>query len=149
MGLLKGMDGDDQWRALGAAARYAKIYTRADKSTATLLAQLSEEGKIRYSRTVQEHASLMWTWQKPDESGIITVKQPKARNLRAFEFPLQMDYPRMRVTDVDMSQLVDRPHQSKPNTNRRTLRNRKPVTTTRKPSSSRTHDDSKKEEFQL
>jgi len=139
MGLLKGMDGDDQWRALGSAARYAKIYTRADKSTATLLAQLSEEGKIRYSKMVQEHASLMWTWQTPDESGIITVKQPKARNLRAFDFPLQMDYSTMRVNDVDVSQLVQ--EKSKPKLNR--YREKPKQVATRRSS------NESKEEYQL
>ena len=139
MGLLKGMDGDDQWRALGAAARYAKIYTRADGSTATLLAQLSEEGKIRYSRMVQEHASLMWTWQTPDESGIITVKQPKARNLRSFDFPLHMDYTCMRVNNVDVSQLINK---EKPKANVRYRGKSKPVTARRSSNES-------KEEYQL
>lgn len=106
-GLLKGADGDDQWRKLGAITRYAKRSTASDNSIVTILAQLTEEGEVRYSRTMVEHASLAWKWLRPDESGIITVKQPKARNLRSFDFPLQIDFPMMTVKDVDMNQIVN------------------------------------------
>jgi hypothetical protein len=108
LGLLKGMDTEDQWRKLGAAARYAKVYTRTSNSAATLLAQLSDEGEIRYSRAIKEHASLMWQWMRPDDSGLIIIKQTKARNLKSFDFPLQMNFATMQVTDVDMSQVTDR-----------------------------------------
>lgn len=124
MGLLKGMDGDDQWRKLGSGARYAKRFAGADKSVATLLAQLSDEGEIRYSRTIKEHASLMWQWLKPDDSGILTVKQPKARNLKSFDFPLQMDFACHRVTDVDLSQVTEKETEKQSSTSRRRRRNK-------------------------
>ena len=107
MGLLKGMDGEDQWRKLGSAARMGKRYTAGDQSVVTLLAQLSEEGLLRYSRTMQEHASLMWSFtrSKQEASDILTVKQPKARNLKAFDFYLQCQYHIMRLVDIDMSKI--------------------------------------------
>jgi replicative DNA helicase len=108
LSLLKGMDEEDQWRKLSAAARYAKVYTKTDKSIVILLAQLSEEGRIRYSRGVQEHATLMWAWNKADAAGIITIKQPKARNQKQFDFYMHLDSPRMRLLDVDMSKIEDR-----------------------------------------
>jgi hypothetical protein len=109
MGLLKGMDGDDQWRKLGAAARMGKRYTAGDQSIVTLLAQLSEEGLLRYSRTMQEHASLMWAFTRTmqeREANIITVKQPKNREGRAFDFSLKTSYHIMRLEDVDISELT-------------------------------------------
>ncbi len=111
MGLLKGMDGDDQWRKLGAAARMGKRFTAGDQSIVTLVAQLSEEGLLRYSRTMQEHASLMWTFtrnQQEREANMMTIRQPKARNLRAFDFTLKTEYHIMRLTDVYASEVDGR-----------------------------------------
>lgn len=53
--LLKGMDGDDQWRQLGNATRYSKIDAENSNSVNMVLAQVSDEGKIRYSGAVREH----------------------------------------------------------------------------------------------
>ena len=111
LGLLKGMDGEDQWRRLGAGARYAKRYAGANKNIVTLLAQLSTEGIIKYSRAIMEHASLMWQWSYTDEavreSRIITVKMPKARNLKAFDFSLVEKFPIMRIEDMDPSMVTN------------------------------------------
>lgn len=60
--LLKGADGDDQWRQLGAVGRYAKINAENSNRVNILLAQLSEDGKIRYSRALTEHSSNSFTW---------------------------------------------------------------------------------------
>jgi replicative DNA helicase len=105
LGLCKGMDGEDQWRKMGSAARYSKIVAGGSNSIVTLLAQLSNDGVIRYSRAIQEHASLMWTWNYTDaavrDSRIMTVQQPKARNLKSFPFMLQEKFHIMRLEDVD------------------------------------------------
>jgi replicative DNA helicase len=102
--LLKGVDGDDAWQALGAVARTCKLWADHNKCIIILLAQLSDEGKVRYSRAVGEHASLQWTFVVTDsnrESGEIEIKQPKARNLNPFPFSLGVDYATMRVYDLD------------------------------------------------
>lgn len=104
VGLLKGVDGDDQWRQLGKAARYAKIWARKNRRVVILLAQLSDEGAIRYSRAIQEHANNMWSWTYGDknrETGIIDIQQPKARNQEAFEFQLGHDFSTMRFFDLE------------------------------------------------
>lgn len=103
IGLLKGMDGEDQWRRLGAAVRYSARFASSTDSVVTVLAQLSADGIIKYSRAMQEHAALMWQWittQESRESGIATISQPKARQLEAFDFSVQIDFARMHMKDL-------------------------------------------------
>lgn len=101
--LLKGVDGDDQWRQLSAVARFAKVFAKTHRVVVVLLVQVSEEGAIRYSRAVGEHANNCWLWTYSDEnreSGIIEVRQFKARNQEAFPFQLAVDFATMRFRDV-------------------------------------------------
>ena len=103
IGLLKGADGDDQWRQLGRIARYAKIWARNNDKVVVLLAQLNEEGMVKYSRTIREHANNCWTWvsnSDTEESEVLEVRQTKARNQKKFNFPLRHDFSIMRITDV-------------------------------------------------
>jgi len=103
VGLLRGMDGEDQWRKLGGSVRYAARYANATDSVVTVLAQLSGDGIIRYSRAMQEHAALMWQWittAESRESGIATISQPKARQLEPFDFSVQVDFAHMTVSDL-------------------------------------------------
>jgi replicative DNA helicase len=90
--LLKGTDGDDMWRKLSAVARYCKIHAEAEDCVVILLVQVDEDGKVRYSRGVAEHANnaLLW-WNKAEikESGIMRVEQIKSRNSLAFPFTLR------------------------------------------------------------
>lgn len=108
VGLLKGMDGEDQARRLGSATRYAARYAATNDSIVTVLAQLSADGLIRYSRAMQEHAALAWQWSyvyggDEREAKMITVKQPKARQLQAFDFNLMERFEICRFEDVDAS----------------------------------------------
>lgn len=104
--LLKGMDGDDMWRALGAAARYGKINAENSDRVNVLVCQLSDDGKIRYSRAITEHSSNSWVWHSDKETkengGLIKVEQPKSRNSESFPFYLRINYKRMQVRDVKM-----------------------------------------------
>jgi hypothetical protein len=111
VGLLKGMDGEDQARRLGSATRFAARDAAATNSVNTVLAQLSKEGVVRYSRAMEEHAALSWQWNysyesEARESKIITVKQPKARQLEAFDFSLQERFDIMRAVDLDVGMLT-------------------------------------------
>lgn len=111
IGLLKGVDGDDQWRQLGKAARYAKIWARNNNRVVVLLAQLSDEGAIRYARSIQEHSNNLWAWtygERNRETGIIDVLQLKARNQESFEFQLGHDFSTMRMFDLDGQDDVER-----------------------------------------
>lgn len=103
--LLKGMDDDDQWRRLGAAARYGKINAENMNRVNILVCQLSDEGKIRYSRAITEHSSNSWVWQadrETKEGGLLRFEQPKSRNSESFPFSIRADYKRMRMWDAEI-----------------------------------------------
>ena len=108
--LLRGVDGDDSWRQLGNAARLAKIWARNNKRVVILIAQLSEQGAIKYSRTIKEHADNMWSWiytEENKETGILEITQQKARNQREFNFQLGHDFSVMKLFDLDVSPVND------------------------------------------
>lgn len=101
--LLKGVDGDDMWRALGSAARYAKINAEIENRVNVLLCQVSDEGKIRYARAISEHSSNSWVWtatKESKETGMTRIEQPKSRNSLAFPFTVKMAYEFMRIEDA-------------------------------------------------
>lgn len=111
IGLLAGVDTEDMWRKLSGVGRYAKRFGSTTNSVVTLLAQLSEEGQVRYSRGIQEHANNLWKFSysagsEERAANIITVKQGKARNQKAFDFALLEDFDKMNVTDLEVD--VDR-----------------------------------------
>lgn len=106
--LLKGADGDDQWRRLGAIARFAKVFANNTNTIVVLLAQLSDEGAIRYSKAVQEHSSNFWAWiydQRARETGTIFVNQYKARNQKAFPFYLKEEFGNMVIRDLTSNEM--------------------------------------------
>ena len=101
--LLKGVDGDDMWRALGSVARYAKINAEVENRVNVLLCQVSDEGKIRYARAISEHSSNSWIWiasKETKETGITKIEQPKSRNSLSFPFTVKIAYEYMRVEEA-------------------------------------------------
>jgi hypothetical protein len=95
IGLLGGLDGDDQWKAMSAAVRTAKVYAGNTNRVVALAAQVSAEGEIRYSKGMQEHASMMWSMTATDrdrELSRIQVRGVKGRNQLLLNFPLNVDY---------------------------------------------------------
>lgn len=99
LNLLKGVSGDNQWRKLGDAARFAKRWASNNDCIVILLCQLSSEGLIRYAREMAEHASVVWTWIATEESRksqVQKVKVVKARNGMTFDFKIRTDFARMR-----------------------------------------------------
>lgn len=104
--LLKGVDGDDMWRQLGAVARYCKINAETDHCVNILVCQLNDEGKVRYSRAITEHSSNSWTWvatKEAKETGIMRIEQPKSRNSESYPFSIKIDYEHMRIEDIDQN----------------------------------------------
>ncbi len=104
--LLKDVDGDDAWQKLGAVARYCKVYAETHNIIIVLLAQVSDEGIVRYARSLVEHANYAWRFVATSatrEHEIINIDQLKARNGRMFEFTLraQMAYMRIRNLDIE------------------------------------------------
>ena len=103
LGLAKDMDGDDQWRKMGSAARYCKINAGTTNRVIILLVQINDDGVIRYSKAVQEHANnsfMFVTNAETRELGIINIKQGKARNQKMFDFTLKTEANKMRVFDM-------------------------------------------------
>lgn len=104
IGLLEGADGDDQWKQLSKIARVAKVYAEATGNIVILLAQLNDEGKLKYSKGPAEHADIAWFWKGSDEQedvSTLEIRQHKARNLLKFPFRLKSDNITMRVSDMD------------------------------------------------
>lgn len=102
-------DGVNDWQELGAIARAAKVYAKANNTAIILLAQLSDEGKVKYSQKIKEDADMAWIWQYTDETretGVLDIRQLKARNMNPFPFQLLHNYEIMRIGDVDDSVLL-------------------------------------------
>jgi replicative DNA helicase len=101
--LLKGVDGEDQWRQLGAVARYCKIYAEAHGIIVVLLCQVNEEGKIRYAQAIKEHSNYCWTFVGTKESRdaqVLNITQIKARNGELFDFTLRAELATMRIRSM-------------------------------------------------
>jgi replicative DNA helicase len=106
--LLKGADGEDQWRQLGAIGRFGKIYAESHNKVMALAAQVNEEGKLRYSKAVGEHSSTAWSFVATKESrekGYLNVQMFKARNQRMMNFTLGIDYASMRIYDLSPEEM--------------------------------------------
>jgi len=104
--LLSGVDTEDSWRKLAAVARFSKIWSRTHNVLIVLLVQISEEGVIRYSKGILENADNAWYWVQDDksrESGILNIKQKKARNQEPFPFSVSQDLAFMRIEDLQES----------------------------------------------
>lgn len=116
--LLKGTDGDDQWRQLSKVARVAKINAELNNRVNILLAQVDQDGKIRYSQGIKEHASVAWSFapnREEKELGLLKVEQIKSRNQVAYPFTVRMDYAHSRVEAVDDGDVMRISHESRPN----------------------------------
>ena len=106
--LLKGVDSDDAWQQLGKVARFCKIWAKNNNMIVVLLAQVNQDGMLRYAKAIGEHANNFWSFvvtEETREQGILPVKQMKARNQQMFNFELALKPEFMRVYDVDDAQV--------------------------------------------
>jgi hypothetical protein len=106
VGLLEGVDVDNQWQVLNAIIREAKIYSREAKCLVIILAQLDDTSdKLRYAKGMKEHVDVMWKWNytKPEQRDLRTlpIVVDKARDGELFGFPLEEQLHIMRVRDMD------------------------------------------------
>jgi replicative DNA helicase len=104
IGLLKGVDGDDQWKQLSNACRFAKVFAKTHNVIVIILCQVSEDGQVRYAKAIAEHSNNLWLWvytEASRESGLLDITQPKARNQDPTPFQLWHDFAYMRCADVD------------------------------------------------
>ena len=100
VGLLGGADGDDQWRKLGEIARAGAVYADIHKKVVALFAQVSDEGKLKYSQTMREHAATMWSFVATKESreqGFLKYNVDKARLQDSRPFVMGIDYSLSRI----------------------------------------------------
>lgn len=116
--LLKGTDGEDQWRQLSKVARVAKINAELNNRVNILLAQVDQDGRIRYSQGIKEHASVAWSFaptKEERELGLLKIEQIKSRNQVAYPFTVKMDYAHSRISDADDDGVMKFNHQTRPN----------------------------------
>ena len=102
--LLKGTDGDDQWKQLGRVARYAKIFAKNTGTVVVLLCQVSDDGKIKFARAIADHANNCWLWTAPKESeevSIYDINQVKARNQLRFKMRFESQNATGRITSLE------------------------------------------------
>lgn len=111
IGLLKGADGEDQWRKLGQIARYGKVYAGNTNKIVCMAAQVGDDGRIRYSQAIKEHASLAFIMSAQrnleNSTGILNVNMLKGRNQQTMNFNLFIDYKTSQVRDVEPGELQD------------------------------------------
>jgi len=104
--LLKGVDGEESWKQLSNVARMCKIYAKTHNIIVILLVQINDEGYIRYSKGVEEHANNAWYFvanKETREAGVLNITQKKARNQAMFDFQLAFEADVMRIYDMDKS----------------------------------------------
>lgn len=105
--LLSGADSDDQWRKLGAIARYAAVYADIHKKVVVLLCQVNEEGRLKYSQTIKEHAAVMWSFvatKESKEQGYLKYIVDKSRNQDGKPFSMKIDYATSRIYDFESNE---------------------------------------------
>jgi replicative DNA helicase len=103
VGLLAGADGEEQWKELGKIARFCKIHAEAENCVVILLVQVNEEGKVKYSSGMAEHATnaLLWSNIKEiKETGMMYVVQLKSRNSSADPFRMRQNHEFMDIEEV-------------------------------------------------
>jgi len=101
--LLSGVNGDDQVRKLAEASRYAKVWAKSNKKVVIMLAQLKNDGDVKYAGAIKENANNLWAFlrdEKSKQTGLIHIVQPKARMQKDFSFDLLERYDIMTLSDV-------------------------------------------------
>jgi replicative DNA helicase len=100
--LLKNDGAETQAASLAEITRQAKLWSIRLNCLIVILAQMSDDNRIKYSRGITENADNVWLWRYDDkakETGVIDVQQHKARNQKMFNFPLIADFAHMSLHD--------------------------------------------------
>jgi len=103
------MDEKDQWKALSAVVREAKIFSEAEGCLVIILCQLdSEDDRIRYSKGMLEHADVAWLWNysKPEqrETHRIPMRQAKGRDSILLQWELEEAFEVMQIRNPAQSE---------------------------------------------
>ena len=110
VGLMDGVNGDDQWRALSNAVAYAKKWAGRTKRKTLIIfaAQLTEEGFLKQSKAMADHASNVWTWKVKEEereNNVAVIDQMKCRGGAVFPMPLKFDFSHSHFRDMTPKEL--------------------------------------------
>ncbi len=106
IGLLAGMDAQQQWFQLSEVTAASKRFSSKHNCLVILLAQLDDStDKLRYARGIKEHADTMWQWNytKPEQRDlqILPIEVSKDRDGKVFRFELSERYNVMTAEDID------------------------------------------------
>ena len=73
VGLMDGVSGDDQWRALSNAVAYAKRWAGrpGKKRLIIFAAQITEEGYLKQSKAMADHCTNVWRWRLGDRKSVV------------------------------------------------------------------------------
>lgn len=102
--LLKGVQGDDQWRKLTEVTRFAKMFAKTTGIAVIILFQTTKEGAISFSKNMANDMDICWVLTGPTEDMDILpiqVTQIKARNMSRHSFNILNDTLSMRSYDDD------------------------------------------------
>ncbi len=89
------LSGMNEAAALGEIARTAKVQAGATNTAWIIVAQLNEQGLVKYSRAIKENSDNMLTWiygEAEKESHVVEITQQKARSNEEFSFNLREDF---------------------------------------------------------
>lgn len=103
VGLLAGTDGDDQVRALGRITRQCKLWAGANDAIVVLVAQLKDDGGVKYASKMKEDAVNMWQFMRTPqdrEMNIVRVHPTKSRQQSDRPFTLFFDASTMTIRDL-------------------------------------------------
>jgi len=116
--LLRGGSDKDYVVNLGNIARSSKVFAKSTNSIVILLAQIDESERIKYARSIKEHANNAWVWTMTDknkEDSVLEIKELKARNSRTGSFFVSTKLEYMQIYTADLnSTSISIDTQSKP-----------------------------------
>jgi len=112
IGLLKGFEGDNQWRKMSEAMRTAKVWAESRMTTVIVMAQLNDDMMLKFSKSMKDHADLMWSWnpgkisQLENGEAIIRIEPQKGRNQEQAVFYLHSSFKKMQMYDATPDEIT-------------------------------------------
>lgn len=85
---------------LGASSRALKLFAVKSDAVVIQLAQMDDEGRIKYARKLGEDSDNVWIWicdEEAKSAHAFMIEQWKGRNQENFSFPLIENFARMRL----------------------------------------------------
>jgi replicative DNA helicase len=96
-------DANNEAQALAEISRQAKVQAGQTNTAWVIIAQLNDQGAVKYSKAIKENSDYMWAWTYGDaerESHIIDIEQQKSRNSKGFKFCLKEKFEWQMIENV-------------------------------------------------